>query len=123
MQFSDYFGATFCYNKDTGLYQKWQDESLQTDANTGSPIEVKNLLVLYADVSQTEVGDVIVDYSKGGMGIYACSGEYTNINWNKASRAEYFTFLNSDGDALTMKPGSTWICIVPTQNKEDTSIS
>lgn len=123
VQFSDYFGTTFRYNQETGLYQKLQDESCLTDANTGSPIEVKNLFVLYATVSQPEEGDVFVDYSQGGMGVYACEEEYTNINWNKPSSSEYFTFLNSDGDALSLKPGSTWICIVPNQNKDATSIS
>lgn len=123
VEISDYCSATFSYNQETGCYQKEQAGSLQTDANTGEPVEVKNLLVLYASVSQTDGGDVFVDYTQGGMGVYACGGEYTNINWNKASNSEYFTFLNSDGDALTMKPGSTQICIVPNENRGATSIS
>lgn len=121
--FSDTITAEFVYDSSTGCYQKNQGGKIQTDSNTGAPVNVKNVLLLYAPVTVSADGQVSVSYSQGGMGVYASGGEYSNINWMKPSEDEMFNFLNSDGDLLTLQSGNTWICILPKENRANTTIS
>ena len=122
--FSDDCTVGFTYSEATGCYQKSQSGILQVDENTGQPIQVTNVLLLYASILPVADGssDLVIDYSQGGAGIYACGGEYTNIRWNKESQNEPFLLMNSDGDALTLKPGKTWVCILPQESRLRTSI-
>lgn len=122
--FSDDCTVEFTYSDATGGYQKSQSGILQVDENTGQPIQVTNVLLLYASILPVADGsaDLFVDYSQGGSGVYACGGEYTNIRWNKESPNEPFLLLNSDGDALTLQPGKTWVCLLPQESRVRTSI-
>jgi hypothetical protein len=111
------------YNQATGLWERSQDGVVQTDAEDGSPLAFANVIIL----DEIHVIQPVVEPGYWGPGDFAFSvnfigeariyllrdGSYVEGRWRRASREEPLTFFDLDGNTLPLKPGNTWVNLVP----------
>lgn len=117
------------YNQADGAYHRWQDNAdgvtfiEQTDRLNGEPIAYENVIVLFADhdVQNQTMIDIDLLYVKRGKALLFRDGTMHEIYWTTRSE-EYeqttgklrpIRFIDADGNPFPLKPGQTWIELVP----------
>lgn len=114
VSFSGLKTTTFTYDEG-GFYTGAQFGSDYIDGNTGEAVQFRNLLVLYADTKVLDSdGRRSVELNGTGGGHFFCDGKMVDITWSRSGNGEKFAYLLSDGSALTLGVGKTYIAIVPT---------
>ncbi len=113
-----YATSTFEYNKDSGLYMKGQYNTIHIDGATGNQLGFTNVITLQCNqniIAGDPYGCLEVHFKGQGKGLYAADGVIKEIVWKKPSRTENYTLYEKDGETeLVLKPGKTYIGIVPT---------
>ena len=123
VEFSFYQTDVFRYDETTGLYTKYnlvegaEEKHVSAD---GNPIEVKNILVLYAPKSMENKTTCDFDL-RSGDGVLLSNGKCRDVAFSSDGSA--FTFTETDGSAMTVNPGKTYICLVGTYEQGSTVIS
>ena len=117
------------YNEADGSYHRWQDNAdgqtfiEQTDRLNGEPLTYENVIVLFADheVTRKYLIDIDLTYVERGKALLFRDGIMQEIYWTTRS-AEYekttgrlrpIRFIDADGNPFPLKPGQTWIELVP----------
>ena len=117
------------YNETDGFYHRFQDNAdgstfiEATDRLNGEALKYSNVIVLFAkhEVIQKYVIDLDLLYKKRGDALLFRDGKTYKIYWTTLSE-EYekatgklrpIRFIDSDGNPFPLKPGQTWIEIVP----------
>ncbi len=112
--FSDANYTQLTYNVETGLYQKSQFGTAQTDELTGTQLAYKNVIVLSA-ATMLKADKTSVDYTlTSGTGYYICGGKYESISWTKASPDANFVLKNAKGGTVEVNTGKTYIALLST---------
>ncbi len=106
----------FVYNEETGEYLRYQyDGQAHVDGATGEQISVKNVLVLFTEISRipgdTE-GRLAVETVGEGEGYYLTCGKALPIRWSREDATTSMRLANEDGTALLLNCGKTFICVV-----------
>jgi len=117
------------YDEESGTYRRWQDKAdgatfvQSTERITGEPLSASNVVVLFADHNagnSTNV-DISLLYIKRGKALLFRDGQKYDLYWTTASE-EYekttgklrpIRFIDATGNPFPLKPGQTWIEIVP----------
>lgn len=117
------------YDEESGTYRRWQDKAdgatfvQSTERITGEPLSASNVVVLFADHNagnSTNV-DISLLYIKRGKALLFRDGQKYDLYWTTASE-EYekttgklrpIRFIDAKGNPFPLKPGQTWIEIVP----------
>lgn len=121
--FSSSYSAGFSYDPDSRMYLKSQSGNKSVDYKTEKRVKVKNVLVLYAKVSDFADGYHVKTDLTGGSGIYASEGGYTEITWSKADGKSPLTVKAADGSDLPVNAGNTWVCLVDQKQQANVEIS
>lgn len=117
------------YDEANGVFRRWQDNAdathfiEATDRLTGEPLGASNVIILFADHEVEEHGiiDISLLYIKRGKALLFRDGQKYEIYWTTASE-EYekttgklrpIRFIDAEGNPYPLKPGQTWIEIVP----------
>ncbi len=117
------------YDEASGTFQRWQDNAdattfiQTTDRLTGEPLKAANVIILFADheVENSTLIDISLLYIKRGKALLFRDGQKYEIYWTTASE-EYekttgklrpIRFVDAEGNPFPLKPGQTWIEIVP----------
>ncbi len=113
-----YAHSYFEYDAQNSTYLKNHYNTKHIDGQTNEQLSFKNVITLECDQNIIP-GDVYncleVHFYGEGTGFYACDGKIMPIVWKKASRTENYTLYEADGTTqLLLKPGKTYIGIVPT---------
>lgn len=109
-----------------GVYRRWVQGAAYTDLSTGQQVGCENVVVLYAKHWESD----IVEDSRGAtsIGIAARGGERAQIirdgrviegYWWRADSAMLFQFIDANGNHIPLKPGHTWVEVVPTSYRLD----
>jgi len=115
VRMSQYKTGVFEYDETSGMYLVSQYGKAHMDADIGEQLKIKNLLVLYADISSIKgdaYGRMEVDLVGKGEGVYAVNGEMVKIKWSKDSYTSPFVYTNPDGTERVFNAGTSYICIV-----------
>lgn len=115
--FSTYKTGVFQYDGDTGLYYVKEYGEPYVDGNTGEQVAVKNVLVLYTDISQIKgdtAGRLKVRTTGTGKGLLVCDGQLVPITWKRDSESSRFSFFLENGQQAALAAGSSYINIVKT---------
>ena len=94
------------------------------DGNTGEQVKVKNVLVLYTDVSSVSgdtAGRLKVRTTGTGKGLALCDGTVREITWSKSKNSSPLTYYTTDGQPLQLGVGSSYVNIV--KNSADVSVT
>lgn len=126
--FSSGYKHTFEYDSGTGLYKNFMNKDPMKDGNTGEQMAVKNVIVMYTNVTGYETS--IKDDLKlrewdltSGEALYITNGYGEKITWKKGDMSSPLKFYGQDGKELTVNAGQTWIGVIPNGNKELTQVT
>ena len=113
--------TTFTYNEAEKTYTSAQFNSTYTDGNNNIAPQFTNILILFADVSTLDdAGRREVNLETTGTGYFACGGSSVPIQWSHSGTGENFQYTLSDGSALNLGAGKTYVCIVPNSGSDVT---
>ncbi|MDE5994718.1 MAG: DUF3048 domain-containing protein [Oscillospiraceae bacterium] len=126
--FSSGYKHTFKYDSETGLYKNFMNNDPMKDGNTGEQMAVKNVIVMYTNVTGYETS--IKDDLKlrewdltSGEALYITNGYGEKITWKKGDMSSPLKFYGQDGKELTVNAGQTWIGVIPNGNRELTQVT
>lgn len=126
--FSSGYKHTFKYDSETGLYKNFMNKDPMKDGNTGEQMAVKNVIVMYTNVTgyETSIKDDLKlrewDLSSGDA-LYITNGYGEKITWKKGDASSPLKFYGQDGKELTVNAGQTWIGVIPNGNRELTQVT
>ena len=112
---------SWSYDSGAGVYRRWVKGFAYTDLLTGQQVGAQNVVVLYA---RHWASDIVED-SRGStsIGIALKGGERVQIFrdgrviegwWWRRDANRLWQFIDKDGNRIPLKPGRTWIQVVPT---------
>lgn len=118
--FSASYKTTFKYDSATGKYVRYFKSTERKDYVTGQSEYFKNVFVL-----MTYIGNYPDGYHRqvsltSGDGYYFVNGTYTPIKWSKGAASNGFKFSYTDGTALTVNAGNSWVCIANKNTSQPT---
>jgi hypothetical protein len=113
--------VAWTWDAGAGVYRRWVQGAAYTDLNTGQQVGCENVVVLYARHWESD----IVEDSRGAtsIGIALLGGERVQILrdgrmiegfWWRQDANRPFQFIDGSGNPIPLKPGHTWIQLVPT---------
>jgi hypothetical protein len=108
------------YDIASGLYQRRISGRPHTEALTGEVISAANVIVIYAEHRRTNIvedslGNTAIDIVLEGEGPaqFFRDGILVEATWMPMGENGLIQYVNVDGDILPLRPGKTWIQIVP----------
>lgn len=121
--FSASYVTTFNYDTSTKMYVKSNKSGNSTDYKTGKKNSYKNVLVLFARVTNFADNYHTKVHLDSGNGYYLTNGTLKQIKWSKGNSNSPFKITDLDGNTVEFNAGNTYVCIPPASNKDKTSIS
>lgn len=115
MPFS-YANPWFEYDKEDGLYYRYQYGEAHIDALNNEQLAFKNLVIQYAVRSVISEQDH-QDYELigSGDGLLFTNGKVQKITWKRASEEAHTTYYFEDGTPAYLNCGKSYISVVPTE--------
>lgn len=117
--FSTYKTGFFSYDAGSGQYHIQQHidgaDIPYVDGQTGQPVGVSNVLVLYTDISMVkgdEAGRMDVRTTGTGDGLLLRDGQIYQITWKRDRRTDNLSFLDKAGKEIPLAIGPSYINIV-----------
>jgi len=113
--------VSYAYDGTTGAYLRSMGGFPHADLSTGKPLSAANVLVIYAAHTQTDIIEdslgsrsVHIDLAGGGRAQLLRDGQVYEGAWSRPDVHAFFELKDTSGSSLLLKPGVTWIQIVPT---------
>ncbi len=111
------------YEAESGLYYRFSDGVPHLDANTQQQVTAANVIVVYAghfptDIVESEYqGNIswstqITVWPEGEAVLFRDGRRYDG-RWVRAVRGDLMSFHTSEGELLYLKPGNSWIQLMP----------
>lgn len=117
--FSAYMAPYFVYDKEEGLYARYQFDGEHIDYNTGEQLKFKNLIIQFVDewnIDKNGYQTMDIEDAKG-TGYYITNGVCVPVTWTKKESTRFMRYYDNNGEELTINPGKTYIAVFP-QNRE-----
>lgn len=122
--FSGSASSGFSYNRSTGLYSKQRNGEDHMDGDTNKVLQYENILILYTNIGSYNGEAYRRDVAlSSGNGYYITNGGKEPIQWKKGNPSAQFSFVKENGEALSVNPGKTYICIVGKDQQSKTVFS
>lgn len=114
--------AGFDYDKTTNEYLKSVGGQPHRDFETGEQISLNNVIVLITDIDGPvdSAGHMIVRTTgthEQGMAFYFMDGKIIEGTWARLNISDPFEFKDADGNQALFNRGSTWICIIQSEDR------
>lgn len=108
------------YDPEQHLYKRFTQGEPHTDALNGEQLAAANVVVHYAVYEETDVVDVlgaptfnVVFQGEGRAQIFR-DGVMIEAKWLKPDVQDFVKYVYLDGSPVPLRPGQTWIEVVPT---------
>lgn len=112
--------ATFAYDPASARFLRTADSSPALDPVSHAPLAAANLIVLYAPHETTTIVEdslgsrsVKITLTGSGRAIVLRDGQAFDATWTRADPHRFFQFADAQNRTLALKPGPTWIEVVP----------
>ncbi|WP_062070124.1 DUF3048 domain-containing protein [Demequina sediminicola] len=108
---------------DGEVWQRYEGGTPHTQ-DDGTQLWTDNVVVLRVDVqytsasSGTSVPETLVA-GREGPGYVVAGDSYVEITWSKAGQYDPYVLTNAEGDVVELKPGKTWVELVPQSGVAD----
>jgi len=101
------------FNDSSHHYDRYVNGKPMVDADSKSQVSVKNIIIQFANHSTVEsINYVLVDLSNSGKAMFINNGIQSEGTWIRDGVHGKTSFFLSNGSALVLSPGNTWIQIV-----------
>ena len=115
------FAVGYRYDPASRSYSRFQDGVREVDGQTHEAVAAKNIVVIQTEVHFTTAfgldpaGNPKLDMTLIGTGNGSVfrDGKRQDVTWSRPDIFDVFTLRNSNGEAVRLEPGQTWIHIVP----------
>jgi hypothetical protein len=115
--------AEYRYDAGKGVYARSVLGAPHMDEVTGQQLTAGNVVVLYANHVDTDIVEdstgtpwwysiQIQVWGQGTAKIFR-DGKMYDVTWTRPSRDDLVRFLDADGNLFPLKPGNTWVQLVP----------
>lgn len=110
----------YSYDPTSGRWMRFVADRPLVDRVTGAQLAADNVIVQYVTVTASGVVDVngaqspdlgVVGFGKAQVFV---RGRLIDANWSKSVRTSHTQYTDDSGKVIQMKPGSTWVELVPT---------
>ena len=117
------------YDEESGSYLRYQDNAdgatfvQATDRLNGEPLTYENVIVLFANhrYCKEYAFDIDLNYIDKSPALLFRDGQVFEIDWTTKNTEYEFTtgkvrpirYIDQNGDPFPLKPGQTWVHIVP----------
>jgi hypothetical protein len=111
--------VTYDYDPATMTFTRYVAGVPHRDLTTGQQLTADTVIVQYVTMGSSGIKDVNGAESPelgvigSGRAQVFVAGRVIDANWQKSSRAEHTRFVDNSGKVIPIKPGSTWIELVP----------
>jgi len=107
--------ARYTFNETDGHYKRWYNGVPQFDGLTDTRIVADNVIVLYAELAfyDGKVSQPVWNFVGEGRLDVFIDGQYIPGTWQRSGEASAFAYLDEGGSPLLLKPGKTFVQIVP----------
>lgn len=121
------YSAVWKYNQDANSYLRYMGYDADgnpiphEDQESGKQIEVKNLIVQFADetsISGDDKNRLEYQLLGSGNGLVFLDGRVIEVTWSKAERDTRTKFYDINGNEMEFNRGKFWVSIVPSRNVE-----
>lgn len=120
----------FRFDAQSAAYNLYQNDTVEgniftqaTDRLNGNPLTFENVIILFANytaTSETAMSIELLDVTRPGMAFR--DGKVYQIQWTTRNSEYEFTtgkrrpirFMDAEGNPFPLKPGQTWVLIMPT---------
>jgi hypothetical protein len=127
--------AEWTYNTDSGQWLRSTAGKVHTDYLTGEQLNADNVVIVFANHMDTDIWEEMIgDRSNwkpsieiqiwgSGPALLFRDGKMIQAYWERPARDHMLTFKDGQGNPLPLKPGRTWMQMVPldTQSTELTA--
>lgn len=110
--------SRYTYDPSSGMYRRFHGTQPHNTA-AGSQIAVANVLVFKVQVRPGTIRDAAGNFSPEitvvgtGDAVILSGGKSVNGKWNRPALSDRTTVSDAAGAPVKLKPGSTWIHLVP----------
>lgn len=121
LSFSYYQEPYFLYNEEEGLYERYQFDEPQIDAQVDEQLQYKNIIIQFVDIwaiPGDAEGRLDMDLIGSGTGYYVTNEKAIPILWEKKSHMDATVFSNQDGSELELNKGKTWVAVFPSYRED-----
>lgn len=113
---------TYRYDAQSNGYLRFENGQPQL-GGSGNQIRVSNVVIMWTRMGHTDVagagGNVTPDPDVVGQGdaLVLTGGREYDGTWSRPDRSSGTTFVDSSGHVIALTPGSTWIHLLPTDER------
>jgi len=117
----------YSYDAATGTFLRYVAGAPNTDLTTGRQLAADTVIVQYITEGSSGMRDVRgaetpqLGIMGSGRAQVFMMGQMIDANWEKSSREEHTRYIDNSGEEIRIKPGSTWIELVPTTKQAGVS--
>jgi hypothetical protein len=119
--------VAFAYDAERKAYLRSQDGAAHKDAANGKQLSFTNVITLFTDITGTELkggSNVCTTKVTGeGTGYYFYGGKAMEIKWSKPSWSAELVLTDTEGNALELARGKTYIGYVDNTDPSAVSFS
>jgi hypothetical protein len=112
--------VTYRYDPASNRYLRYQGDVPHTDGNTGVQLALDNVIIQYiphreTDIIEDKLGGISIRINLFGANraILFRDGLAFEGSWQSSSRGDMPHFFDQNGAEIPLKPGKTWISVVP----------
>lgn len=110
--------------------QNWKrlEDTTPHVTSGGTQMWADNIIILWIDIRYTSrqggssVPETLV-ITKGSPGYVVSGDSYIEIEWSKANRTAPFVLRTVDGEIVELKPGKTWVELIPRSGVTKASVT
>lgn len=117
LKYSNYHTTSYEYDAENKVYKRSMSGKANVDLETGEQYTAKNIIVYkvrnYTLNDGENKGRQELDNIGNGTGYYISNGQAVSITWEKTSHSAKTEYKYSNGEALTVNDGNTFIQILP----------
>lgn len=112
--------VTWRYDDEIGRYLRWQRGEPQVERESGEQLAFDNVIIQFVEHQATDIvedtnGATSIRIVMTGSGpAWLCrDGVIAKGTWERSEKLEMTRFLDADGEEMALKPGQTWVELVP----------
>ncbi|MBC7263269.1 MAG: DUF3048 domain-containing protein [Chloroflexi bacterium] len=112
------------YDRESGRYMRYVQGEPHIDDNTDQAVGVENVIVQYVehqatDIVEDSLGNTAIRIVLTGQGPVQIFRDGVVISgiWRRDKETDFTQYLDADGNPIPLKPGHTWVQLVPPDYK------
>lgn len=113
----------YSYDSSAGRFLRFEQGAPHVDKNTGGQLAADTVIVQYVTSTRSGLVDVngadtpSLGVIGSGRAQVFVRGRLIDANWQKTSRDRYTVYTDNSGNEIPVKPGTTWVELVPTSSQ------